>query len=93
MRKIWLPILLLAAVALAACAPAAPPQAPTATAAPTQPAAPPATAEGAMQCRLESILPTPDPAQAARFAPVTEKDWIQGRADAKVTLLEYSDFM
>jgi protein-disulfide isomerase len=46
-----------------------------------------------MQCTVESNLPTPVPENAARFASVSEKDWILGSPDAKVTLLEYSDFM
>lgn len=89
MRKLLLPILLLAAVILAACAPAATP-APTATPVPTQP---PVPTSGPASCTVESTLPKPDPADAARFAPVTEKDWIQGSPDARITLLEYSDFM
>ncbi len=77
---------LLAALLLAACGQAATPAVtPTPTLAP-MPTTAPAT------CTVESSLPAVDPVDAARFTAVTENDWILGPVDAKVTLLEYSDF-
>jgi ABC-type transport system substrate-binding protein len=37
---------------------------------------------------LDQILAAPDP----NLAPVTDEDWVEGPADAKITLLEFSDF-
>lgn len=86
MRKLWFPITLLAALLLTACGQAAAPAAtPTPTLVPL-PTTIPAT------CTVEGSLPPVDPADAARFAPVTDADWVLGPKDAKVTLLEYSDF-
>ncbi len=99
MHKVWFSILILGAVVLSACTPAATPAAvasatplpaPSATAPAAQAGTAVVPAGDTMQCTLETILPTPE---ANRFAPVTEKDWAQGPADAKITLLEYSDFM
>jgi len=86
--------ILMAALLLSGCASggaATPTAVPTAipTAVPTTPPA----AGDTLTCSVEGSLPPVDPDEAARFAPVTEDDWILGNKDAKITLLEYSDFM
>ena len=86
MRKLWFPITLLAALLLTACGQAAAPAAtPTPTLVPL-PTTVPAT------CTVEGSLPPVDPADAARFAPVTDADWVLGPKDAKVTIVEYVSF-
>lgn len=89
MRKVWLPLALLAGVLLGACASAAP----AATATPTQPPKASLPTSAPARCTVESTLPNVSPTDAARFVPVSGQDWIEGPVDAKVTLLEYSDFM
>ena len=42
---------------------------------------------------MESTLDKLGEVQNDRFAPVTDKDWALGPADAKVVFLEYSDYM
>jgi cyclophilin family peptidyl-prolyl cis-trans isomerase/protein-disulfide isomerase len=84
-------LIFLAALLLTACGSAAQ-TAPTATVAPT-PAPTLALAAERPQCTVEASLPAVDPDEAARFAPVTAEDWVIGAMDAKITLLEYSDFM
>ncbi len=88
MRKLFF-LLLLLSLLLAACS-SAPAAIPTAT---VTPAPAPTAAADVPQCTIEASLPAIDPDEAARFAPVTETDWIRGNPDAKITLLEYSDFM
>lgn len=96
--RIFLPALL-AALLLVSCSPQQPvTQAeatpPTSTAEPVQPtadlvdfeASPPAG------CTVVSLQPTPNPTEAAVFPPVSESDWVQGSPDAKVTIIEYSEF-
>ncbi len=76
-------------------------QAPTTRPADTEAAAPTATrnvpTEGAISepnsgCTVASRQPTPGPTQESIFPPVGESDWVKGPADAKVTIIEYSDF-
>lgn len=77
-------------------------QTPTAMAEPTETAAEQATptleevaAEGSlvrMTCTVESRDPTPGPTEASIFTPVSKSDWVQGSDNAKVTIIEYSDF-
>lgn len=87
--------LFMAASLLASCTPATPSPAPTAvpTAAPTAAPTAPLAAGDTLTCSVEGSLPPVDPDEAARFAPVTDDDWILGDKNAKITLLEYSDFM
>lgn len=80
---------LLATLLLAGCTTAAtqaPTIAPTAT-------LPPLPTQVVQQCTVEASLPKAEPDESNRFAPVTEADWILGAPDAKITLLEYSDYM
>jgi hypothetical protein len=35
---------------------------------------------------------TPGPTEQSLFPPVTDKDWSTGPKDARITLIEYSDF-
>lgn len=86
---IWIVV---AALLLAGCASGT--STPTPTAEPTAaPTALPGAAGGTQTCSVEGSLPPVDPDEAARFAPVSDADWILGNKDAKITLLEYSDFM
>jgi len=80
-------------------APAA--QAPTSKPANTEPAVATATrsvptagavSEPSSGCTVVSRQPTPGPTEQSIFPPVGEADWIKGAADAKVTIIEYSDF-
>ncbi len=43
-------------------------------------------------CTVISPNPTPGPTEESIFAPITEKDWSMGSADATVTILEYGDY-
>ena len=45
-----------------------------------------------MACNVVSLLPPIDPTQAAVFPPVSDEDRTQGVEDARVTIVEYSDF-
>jgi hypothetical protein len=95
-KRKWLPLLLLIGLVLAACGrntqnggevpDATPIQAPPPTA--SQPGDPSAAIPA---CTVRSASSrTPD--EDSLFAPVTEKDWIKGPLDAKITLIEFSDF-
>lgn len=102
MKKTLIFIVLAAALALAACkpkstiatvAPAAS-QTPTAAAEPTQAAITTSDPIPAL-CTVTSLLPTPEPTEAAvmsLFAPVSAADHTLGEATAAVTITEYSDF-
>ena len=76
-RKL-LPVLVVAAVFLAACQPAA---------APTKAGGPPMDG-----CKVVSLVPTPNPTIQALIPAVSATDHINGARDAKVTIVEYSDF-
>jgi hypothetical protein len=43
-------------------------------------------------CTAVTKQPTQDPAAEPLYPPVTEADHIKGPANARVTLIEYSDF-
>jgi hypothetical protein len=43
-------------------------------------------------CTVISRQPTPDPTAESIYPPVTEADHVKGPDDAKVTIIEYSDF-
>lgn len=51
-----------------------------------------ATATRQPGCTLSSRQSTPSPTQESLLPAPTEKDWVQGPADAAVTIVEYSDF-
>lgn len=103
MQNKFIVALLLLVLILTACS-----SAPSAVPTPTlpHPATPTATLPGSStaissesnnNCTLVSqgIMPTSDPTEAASlslFKPVSDADWILGKNDAAVTILEYSDF-
>ena len=101
MKKSFLILLLLLALSLAGCLPqatASPTVAPTNTSAPQ--AVPtagltipePASILPDSGCTVISKKPTPGPVAASIYPPVTAADHAKGPANAKVTIIEYSDF-
>jgi hypothetical protein len=93
MRRLWLSISLLVLVTLAACAPATLQPTPTATLKPAQPTTSiEKTNPQDVSCSVVSKQPTPGPTEQSLFAPVSDKDWVEGKAEAEVTFIEYSDF-
>ncbi len=94
-KTILIPVLL--TLLLTACGPQAT-AVPTAQPDPTQtPTGSIPTAviptSGPAACVAQSgFLPTPDPTTAAAFPPVSENDWSVGPEDARLTIIEYSDF-
>lgn len=76
MRKYWFAAALLALLALAACSPAAP------------------TAESSapMACTLQSVFGDEVDPASVKFPTVTAADWSRGPEDARLMLVEYSDF-
>ena len=98
MRKLIFPLLLVVMVLTSACGGAAT-QAPTSQ--PTERTAPTVVVSESTDsaptgpeagCTVVSRRPTPGPTQQSIFPPVGEDDWAKGPADAKVTIIEYSDF-
>jgi protein-disulfide isomerase len=43
-------------------------------------------------CTVISQKPTPGPTAETVYPPITASDWVKGPSDAKVTIIEYSDF-
>jgi hypothetical protein len=43
-------------------------------------------------CTVVTQKPTPGPTAESIFPPVGNTDWVKGPANAKVTIIEYSDF-
>lgn len=43
-------------------------------------------------CTVITKKPTPGPTPESIFPPVSDSDWVKGPANAKVTIIEYSDF-
>ncbi len=43
-------------------------------------------------CTVVAKKPTAGPTAVSIFPPVSASDWVKGPADAKVTIIEYSDF-
>lgn len=90
-------IMMIAAVLLGSCA-SKTPAVPTATA--TQAAsAPQATNSGLLPaqvdlpgCTVVSPFPTPGPTQESLYPSHKDTDWVKGPDNAKVTIIEYSDF-
>ncbi|HWR65071.1 MAG TPA: peptidylprolyl isomerase [Bellilinea sp.] len=76
MRKYWLAAALLALLILAACSPAAP------------------TAESSvpMACTLQSVFGDEVDPASVNLPEVTAADWSRGPEDARLMLVEYSDF-
>jgi hypothetical protein len=91
-------IMMIAAVLLGSCATKTPTAVPTATA--TQAAsAPQATSSGLLPaqvdlpgCTVVSPFPTPGPTQESLYPSQKDTDWSKGPDNAKVTIIEYSDF-
>jgi protein-disulfide isomerase len=99
MRKSILLLLLLAALVFTGCLPQtqAPPLAsptPNTRPAPTSIVTVPAGSSvlPASGCTVISQKPTPGPTAETVYPPVTASDWVKGPSDAKVTIIEYSDF-
>ena len=102
-RNASLVLITLIAVMLAGCLPQAQ-AAPTSTAtlAPTTTSRPAPTVTLAVAeetpillnsgCTVVTQKPTPGPTAESNFPPVSPSDWVRGPADAKVTIIEYSDF-
>lgn len=43
-------------------------------------------------CTVVSRKPTPNPTVESLLPPPGEKDWVRGPKDARVTIIDYSDF-
>jgi hypothetical protein len=43
-------------------------------------------------CTVVAKIPTPGATPQTIYPTITQQDWTKGPADAKVTILEYSDF-
>jgi hypothetical protein len=83
------------ALLLSACASAAgTPGAAPASLVPTRPATAtfPPEATHAPGCTVVSKQPTPTPISNSIVPPITSGDWTSGPADARITIIEYSDF-
>jgi hypothetical protein len=107
-KRKWMPLLLVLAFLLAACGRTAEgeptpsltgtAETPAQTAAPatqppqaTQPGTTPAA--GPAQPAACTVISQPDSSEVEEFfPPVSEDDWIKGNVDARVTIMEYSDF-
>ncbi len=99
MRKAYLLLLALTTLLLAGCLPqaqATPAATPTAKprlaatvvlTVPTQSAFLPDSG-----CTVITQKPTPGPTEQSIFPSVTSSDWVKGPANARVTIIEYSDF-
>jgi hypothetical protein len=109
MRKMLVPVVLLASVLLSACASKTTPTLqpmpsvePTATDVPTLAAPAPTTVLEVPQsseltgpdsgCTVVARRATPGPTQESLFPPVTKDDHVKGSENARVTIIEYSDF-
>jgi len=107
MKSKILILLVLATLLLSACQPAqtaTPSEAAEATSAEAPPAAdvtaePPkatlplaASGEPMNGCRVTGSQLEPNPTLVALFPAVTENDWAKGPSDARVTILDFSDF-
>lgn len=100
MRQTGLIILFIAAIFLAGCAPlssagqasSANPTGGTATLPePPQTTSTPLNTPK-MECQVVSLSPTPGPTEASMFPPAQKDDWVVGNENAKLTIIEYSDF-
>ncbi len=99
MRKANILLLVLTTLLLAGCLPqaqATPAATPTATPrlAPTVVLTVPAQTALLPDsgCTVITQKPTPGPTQPSVFPSVSSSDWVKGPANAKVTIIEYSDF-
>ncbi len=99
MRKVYLILLVLASIVLAGCLPTAPLSPATTPTARTRPAptvvlnVPGQQAQSPDSgCTVITQKPTPGPTEASIFPPISSTDWVKGPANARVTIIEYSDF-
>ncbi|MEI8131101.1 MAG: hypothetical protein WCG34_01625 [Leptolinea sp.] len=103
MRKTWISILLALIILITACSQQPTPAATSIpTAAPTEQA--PVAGEAAQptagiiptsapaSCTLSSMLPKVNSELAAAIPQVSDRDWVIGPKDAKITFMEFSDF-
>jgi protein-disulfide isomerase len=99
MKKLYLFFMLLVAVGMVGCLPQE--QATPASTATTEPRPTPTAVlsvptESAFLpdsgCTVITKKPTPGPTAESIFPPVSKTDWVKGPEDAKVTIIEYSDF-
>lgn len=89
MHKLWLFIVTTMALVLAACSATKTP----ATATIAQPAVPTQDPKAiSMECQVARIIPTPDPTEVSLFPPAGPSDWVRGKEDATLTIIDYSDF-
>ena len=92
MKKLFLTLALLATLGLAACGGSA---APTETSQPNESPTlvePSPIASTPMECTLFDIFPEPRDPEALNLPPITDADWQRGAEDARLVLLEYTDF-
>jgi protein-disulfide isomerase len=105
MKKSFLLLLMLLTVGLAGCLPQATASpTPTSTAVATNTSVPQAAPTAGLTvpdettllpdsgCTVVTKRPTPGPTAESIYPPVTDADHTKGPADAKVTIIEYSDF-
>jgi protein-disulfide isomerase len=99
MRKLLPLLLLVASIMAAGCLPqtqAAPLTTPTTNTRPAQSTAVSVPTQAAVfpdsGCTVVTKKPTPGPTPETVYPPVTSSDWVKGPTDAKVTIIEYSDF-
>lgn len=96
MKKLILPFLILTGLVLYACSGKAETTS-TATSRPAPTTVLTVPADNGLAgpesgCTVVTRRPTPGPTQQSLFPAVGENDWALGPADAKVTIIEYSDF-
>ncbi len=95
MRK-YIILLMLMAIGLSACLPVniTPTTAPKSSPVPTAGLTVPNAAEVLPDsgCTVVTQKPTPGPTAKPNYPSVTASDWVKGPANARVTLIEYSDF-
>ena len=95
MRKLTLSIILLLAVVLVGCVGSQETPTPTSRPAPTTVLDIPSAAEAFSPnsgCTVVAQQPTPGPTPVSPFMPITVDEWSRGPEDARVTIIEYSDF-
>jgi len=99
MRKLILILLVLISIVLAGCLPqvqATPAATATARSRPAPTVVLTVPTQGALfpdsGCTVISRKPTPGPTAESIFPPVSDTDWVKGPANARVTIIEYSDF-
>ena len=83
MRKFWLTAALFLLLVLAACSGASTGQNATGADLP---------AGDPMECTLSSVFPEPTDLTTAKLPELTSADWSRGPEDARLLLVEYSDF-